>query len=308
MREFRFACLTAGATFLLLLAGGLVHATGSSLACPDWPLCYGQFFPRMEGGILVEHGHRLIAGTVAVMTVVLCVLVFANPRRRRERRLALGAVGLVLLQATLGGVTVLLKLPLAVSTAHLATSMAFFSLLVWLAFRLRPALPAGAQSIMPRGITAAAGLAVYAQLLLGALVRHTGSGLACNAEFPLCNGQLLPAGGPAALHFAHRAFGIVVALLVLVASRRAYRAASAAGRTFAGWLALLAPVLVLGQIALGAATVLTFISVPVVEAHLAAGAALLFAMVGLHLSLGPLGARSSVPAATPASPLAEATS
>jgi heme A synthase len=308
MRELRFACLTAGATFLLLLAGGLVHATGSSLACPDWPLCYGQLFPKMEGGILVEHGHRLIAGTVAVMTVVLCGLVFASPGRRRERPLALGAVGLVLLQAALGGVTVLLKLPLAVSTAHLATSMAFFSLLLWLAFRLRPALPWEAAAIAPRGLGAVAGLAVYAQLLLGALVRHTGSGLACNAQFPLCNGELLPAGGPATLHFAHRAFGVVVALLVIAASARGYRAAQRSGRTFASFLALLAPVLVLAQIALGAATVLSFISVPVVEAHLAAGAALLFAMVSLHLSLGPLGAPRPVAAAASAPSLAEATS
>src|SRR3954453_22596452 len=74
----RFAVATAVATYLLILIGGLVHGTGSSLACPDWPTCYGTFFPKMEGGVLVEHSHRLAAGTVGVLTLVLALLVTAG--------------------------------------------------------------------------------------------------------------------------------------------------------------------------------------------------------------------------------------
>jgi len=68
------AIATAIATYLLILIGGLVHGTGSSLACPDWPTCYGTFMPKMEGGVLVEHSHRLAAGTVVILTLVLAGL------------------------------------------------------------------------------------------------------------------------------------------------------------------------------------------------------------------------------------------
>ena len=60
----RYAMLTAFCTFLLVIAGGLVTSTGSGLAVPDWPLSYGMFFPPLVGGILYEHGHRMIAGAV----------------------------------------------------------------------------------------------------------------------------------------------------------------------------------------------------------------------------------------------------
>src|SRR5713226_4576490 len=69
----RMAVLVAGATFVLIFAGGLVTSTGSALAVPDWPLSFGKFFPRMEGGVLYEHGHRMVAGAVAILTLVLMV-------------------------------------------------------------------------------------------------------------------------------------------------------------------------------------------------------------------------------------------
>ena len=65
--------VTAIATYLLILIGGLVHGTGSSLACPDWPTCYGTMMPKMEGGVLVEHSHRLAAGSVVLLTIALAL-------------------------------------------------------------------------------------------------------------------------------------------------------------------------------------------------------------------------------------------
>src|SRR3954469_19725953 len=96
----RFAVATAAATYLLILIGGLVHGTGSSLACPDWPTCYGTFMPKMEGGVLVEHSHRLAAVTVAVLTLVVTIAMFASkqPLHRRLRPFAALAMSLVVVQ------------------------------------------------------------------------------------------------------------------------------------------------------------------------------------------------------------------
>jgi heme A synthase len=314
MREFRFACATALSTFGLLVIGGLVHATGSSLACPDWPLCYGQAFPKMEGGILYEHGHRLAALWVGTMTVGLAALVWKHRSDPVTRSMAWLAVGLVLFQAALGAITVRLKLPLLVSTGHLATSMAFFSLLIAICFRLRPAPrpgpPSGPRSgqadVDPQGgprsgraevspcvrrITGLAALATYLQLVLGGFVRHTGAGLACNAQFPLCNDAWLPSGGPAWLHLSHRLMGMAVVVVIVAASVGVTRAIRSTGSRVPPGIALLVwagPALAALQIALGVATVLSFIAIPWVTAHLAGGALLLANALSLHLAMRPL--------------------
>lgn len=292
MLEYRLAQATAAATFALLVIGGMVHATGSSLACPDWPLCYGQFFPAMEGGVLFEHGHRLVALGVSVLTLALAITVWRRRRETPVRAAALLALGLVLFQASLGALTVVWKLPLVVSSGHLATSMAFFSVLVWLAWRLAPATRDGAaRATAPRTLAGAAALAVYLQIVLGALVRHTGSGLACGTDVILCQGAAWPAGGPAQLVTLHRVAGLAVAALVFLASASAVRS----GLPRARRAALAAPVLVVVQVLLGAWTVWSMISVPVVSLHLGAGALLLADTLLLFLLLGPQPAAHAAP-------------
>jgi heme A synthase len=286
MLEFRLARATAAATFALLVIGGMVHATGSSLACPDWPLCYGQFFPAMEGGVLFEHGHRLVALAVSVLTLALAVTVW---RRRRETAVRVGslvALGLVLFQASLGALTVVWKLPLLVSSGHLATSMAFFSVLVWLSWRLAPAPEEPGDAPAPgsvRALAGAAALGTYVQIVLGALVRHTGSGLACGTTVVLCEGAAWPAGGPAQLVSLHRYAGVLVSLLVVAAAVAALRSGPRRARA----AARIAPVLVVVQVLLGAWTVWSLISVGVVSLHLAGGALLLADTLMLFLLLGP---------------------
>src|SRR5580658_5289261 len=131
-RLHQYALVTTGCTFVLLLAGALVTSTGSSLAVPDWPLSFGTLFPHMTGGVLFEHGHRLVAGTVSCLMLGLAVTVQRVEERSGVKRLAWGAMGAILLQAVLGGVTVLLHLPTQVSVAHAGLAQIFFCLIVTL--------------------------------------------------------------------------------------------------------------------------------------------------------------------------------
>jgi len=272
-RAHRFAFAAAAATFVLLLVGGLVNPTGSSLACPDWPLCYGSAFPPMVGGILYEHSHRLVATAVGVLTLVLAFVL------RREGRGRLGAVAVfaIVVQGCLGGLTVRLRLPPAVSIAHLALSMAFFAYLVGLAVPLRVEVSPGVQ----RALAAAGGL-VYLQIVLGAVVRHTHSALACTTEIPGCFGSLWPAGAPfqAQIHMAHRIFAVVVAAAIAAIG-------VACARRLRGVLRLLAlslPLLVVGQIGLGVWTVVSLKALVPVELHLGVGALLLAATTVLAVA------------------------
>jgi heme A synthase len=280
MREHRLALATAIATFVLLIVGSLVHGTGSSLACPDWPLCYGQFFPKMEHGVEFEHSHRLVASAVGLMTVVLAALLLARRKNDRAlRRLGVVAAFLVIFQGILGGITVIYKLPRAISIAHLATSMCFFSLTIVIAMRTAsslPEVPAGASKL--RRQLAIAWGAVLAQIVLGGLVRHTASGIAC-LDVPLCNGSLWPALAPEKVQMIHRYGAVFAATVAIVVALRVWQ--SARGIPWLRALALAPIVLVLVQIGLGVASVLSLLDLATITAHLAVGAALLGSFVVL---------------------------
>src|SRR5260370_37678252 len=134
----RVAMITAGATFFLILVGGLVTSTGSALAVPDWPLAFGKLIPAWEGGIRFEFGHRLAAGTVVILTLMLMAWAWRAEPRRWVRQLVAIAFGLIIVQAILGGITVLLELPLAIAVAHAATAQALFCLMVSIAIFTNP--------------------------------------------------------------------------------------------------------------------------------------------------------------------------
>jgi protoheme IX farnesyltransferase len=277
----RFAVATAVATYLLILIGGLVHGTGSSLACPDWPTCYGTLMPKMEGGVLVEHSHRLAAGTVVILTLALAGMLTAarDPALRPLRPFGWLAVGLVFAQALLGGITVLLRLPTPISTAHTGTSLLFFLTVLYIAVRSRP-VPAVAPASPPPAVARmalVAAVAIYFQMLLGGLVRHSGAALACT-DVPLCRGSIWPDAHPTVLIQAlHRLTGVSVALLVVVSSTVTLLRAGA--RPGLRALALAAPLLVCAQIALGIRAVTSFLDLATVEAHLAVATALLATQV-----------------------------
>src|SRR5215475_13925714 len=217
----RFAVLTAGVTLVLIFVGALVTSTGSGLAVPDWPLSFGQVFPPMVGGVLFEHGHRLVAAFVGLLTVTLMVLLTQWEPRIWVRWLARGAVLAVLLQGALGGVTVLLRLPLVVSVTHACLAQAFLCIVVGLAVCTAPGWQARlADPVEPQQpalwvlATLTAGM-VYLQLILGALMRHMGAGLAI-PDFPLAFGRLVPPLETTAVvvHFLHRLGAVAVVLCV----------------------------------------------------------------------------------------------
>ena len=133
----RVACATAGATVGLIVAGGLVTNTGAALAVPDWPTTFGHnpfLFPwsGMVGGVLVEHGHRLIGAAIGMLTVLLAAVLWRGDGRRWVRGLGLLAVGTVCVQGLIGGLRVVL-LQDALAIVHGCLAQLFFALLVGIA-------------------------------------------------------------------------------------------------------------------------------------------------------------------------------
>lgn len=296
----RFAVAAALATFCLLIAGGLVSTTESGLACPDWPLCEGQYFPKMMDGKQFEHSHRLVASAVAAMTFVLGAMLLR--RRRRDRVLArLGALAaaLVVVQALLGALTVKLALPAWVSSLHQGTAMAFFSLMVTLAFLTRqrspgyiaPELPIESRRRLRRATLAVAGLA-YLQICGGAVMRHTRGGLACGFDFPLCLGKVWPLDGHLGIqaHMVHRAGGFAVGIAVIALAIAVFGAAR--HRAIRG-VAVAAGLAVVAQVALGIATILSSRELVTMTVHSSLGAALLASLVALYWLISPSLAPSS---------------
>src|ERR1022692_3543136 len=122
----RFAVFTTACTFLLLMAGALVTSNDAGLAVPDWPLSYGSLTPPMVGGIFYEHGHRMIAAFVGMLSVVLAAWLWRVESRRWVRWVGVAAVGAVVAQGILGGITVLFFLPPPVSAAHATLAQLLF--------------------------------------------------------------------------------------------------------------------------------------------------------------------------------------
>jgi cytochrome c oxidase assembly protein subunit 15 len=251
----------------------------------------------MVGGVLYEHGHRLTAAFVGLLTTVLAVWIWVRERRAWVRGLGVGALFAILLQGLLGGLTVLYLLPTPVSVAHALLAQVFFCLTVTLAVVTGPGWvrKAGlsARRVHP-GLPTLCALtvgAIFGQLILGAVMRHTGAGLAI-PDFPLAFGRLLPPLDSEAvlIHFLHRVGAVVVTACVggtlawiLARHRRD------------AWLlrpALAAAGLLLAQLALGALTIWTQKAVFPTTAHVAGGAGMLAASLTLtlravHLSAWP---------------------
>ncbi|HWC19496.1 MAG TPA: COX15/CtaA family protein [Terriglobales bacterium] len=179
----RFAVLLSGCVFLLILAGALVTSEDAGLSVPDWPTSFGSIYkiPPMVGGVKFEHTHRMIAEAVGLLTIVFCLAAFRIDRRKWFHYLSLTAIGTVIAQGILGGLTVLMFLPWYISSAHAALGQTFFSIAVLMALysgagwmRSTPDRLADEGSPSTRTLTVLSICTVYLQLFLGAAFRHSG--------------------------------------------------------------------------------------------------------------------------------------
>lgn len=309
-----FAVVTAAATFCLVIAGGLVTSTQSGLSVPDWPLSYGQLMPPMVGGIFYEHGHRMAATFVGLLTVILAIWLWRGEDRKWMKALGFTALAVIIAQGVLGGLTVLFLLPTPISVSHATLAQTFFALMASIALftshwwrtdvhRLEE------HDAKPHFFSLAmiTTLAVYIQLILGALMRHTHSGLAV-PDFPLAYGQIFPSlspemidkyneqliqsnvllfgdgpidGSQILIHMVHRGWALVVSAMVIWTTIRIFRTPDAPDKIKR--FGLILPVLLIAQITLGAFTVLTQKSVAVTTAHVATGALMLVSCLLLVL-------------------------
>jgi heme a synthase len=288
----RYARFVSAFTVLLLVAGGLVTSTGSGLSVPDWPTSYGWSmftFPvrHMVGGIFYEHGHRLIASAVGFLTVILALWIWRAEPRRWVRTLGFAALGAVILQGVLGGITVLFFLPTAISTAHAGLAQIFFCLTVTIAmvtsprWNSRPAAGWVDDRDLRRVATATTAI-IYAQILIGATMRHANAGLAI-PDFPLVFGGLVPPfwTPQIAVHYAHRVGALIVAGAIAATSAHVWF--HHRDRTELRRPATAMALLVLVQISLGGLIVLTKKDVAINTAHVVSGALVLATSLVLTL-------------------------
>jgi heme a synthase len=179
----RFAIFTSCATLVLIVAGALVTSNDAGLSVPDWPTTFGSFYkmPQMVGGVKFEHGHRMVAEFVGLLTIILAIWTWRVEKRRWLRILALGALATVITQGVLGGLTVLFFLPPAISSAHAAVAQTFFCIAVaiavftgrrWVEEQPRTEFDHRRPALFP--LTLLSIFVLYVQLILGAMFRHHG--------------------------------------------------------------------------------------------------------------------------------------
>ncbi len=283
----RLASLATGlvpVTWALLVVGASVRVNGAGLACPDWPLCFGEVIPPIDLGIAFEFGHRVLAGGVSLGFLALLVGMVAH--RRDLPRWLLGAAGIsaliLTIQIVLGGLTVLHLLAEWTVASHLVTGNAFCVSLLVLALGLREQVAPVERAAVggtARAVAALLALAVPAQLVLGGLVSASHAGLVCGATWPECGvGTYFPTfDGAVGLHVTHRLLAYVILVLggaaVMATVGRARRAA---------WLVLAAIAL---QATVGIANVLLAVPVEITLLHSFGAASVALGLTLLHWEL-----------------------
>jgi heme a synthase len=293
---WRFSQFTVAFAAFVIYAGAMVTSTGNGMAVPDWPQSFGTWTPKMEGGVFYEHGHRVVAGALGLLVLSLALWAAASELRRWARILTWTALVAVIVQAGLGGFTVLIATfrdwththP-GFSTVHATLAQALFALLVAYATVAAPGWWSGAPRLGAPPALARQGsllvLVVFVQIVLGAAMRHQQAGLIIY-DFPLSYGRIIPPfhNGLVALNFSHRVGGWVIGIW---GSWLAWRVVSDAGLD--RWVRSPAKVLLVAisvQFLLGASAVWTGLRLPLLtSAHVLGGSVVLTSAVVLAMRL-----------------------
>ncbi len=274
-----FAVLAA-VTYALVVLGALVRANHAGLACPDWPLCFGQLVPEIDVRVGFEFGHRVLAGLVSLGFLAGAIGVFRDAAARARVGAWVVVAGIVLVvQIVLGGLTVLELLASWTVTSHLLTGNAFALAVALIAHRLlRDDAPPAAPAAL-RALATATGVVLVLQIALGGLVSSTYSGLVC-PDWPACEaGVFVPTlSGPVGLQVIHRLNAYLLIVGIAASLWLAHTSRATAARR------MLAIALGLGflQIVAGVLNVLLRLPVEVTGTHSALAAGLCLVM-GLTL-------------------------
>ncbi|MAG33907.1 MAG: hypothetical protein CL908_23755 [Deltaproteobacteria bacterium] len=273
-----FAILLS-ATYCLIVLGALVRANGAGLACPDWPLCFGQVVPEFDVKIAFEWGHRTVAGIISSLFLALSILALRN----REARAVVGrllpvAVAVLVLQIFLGALTVWKFLAYWSVTSHLLAGNAFAVLLLFLALGLmeaaRPTSRERVSVTRPiRGLIVGTLAILIVQVGLGGMVSSLYAGMAC-PDWPMCSsGQFAPTLlGAQGVHVLHRlgAYSLIALLGIGAWQTRAIPQLAN--------LCAVAFLIGIAQLAVGIANVLLRIPVEVTGLHSALAASLVLVL------------------------------
>ncbi len=214
LKTFKF--LLFEVLFLIAL-GGSVRVMNAGLACPDWPLCFGDFIPDYHPQVYLEFLHRVLAGFIALVTSFLSLYLMKKPKVPLSIKFLGGFnIALLLAQVILGGLTVLWQLHSKVVAAHLGLATTFFAILVWMYFTLTAPDKSSQQNDSTRTLASVKWLSgalvavVFTQIILGGLVASHYASLVCT-DFPTCHGEWFPTfRGIIGLHVIHRTFAYFV--------------------------------------------------------------------------------------------------
>ena len=298
----RFSKLTVFSTLFLIFAGALVKSHEVGLSVPDWPTTYGKqmfAFPLsdMVGGIFYEHGHRIIATIVGFFTMIQAIWLGFSHHPNWLKKLGFFALAMVIIQGLFGGITVLFFLPPLVSIIHGILAQTFFIMTIIIAYSMSQErenrIDNGMGQSIRKGALLMGGL-VYIQLILGALMRHTASGLAI-PDFPTMGGMWIPtfssemmeninyilfdldldsvSKGQVIIHFIHRLGAVIITGTIGYFYAKYGETIKASQRSKAVFISIIAIVII--QFSLGVLTVLSARSPYIASFHVVTGAALL---------------------------------